>query len=199
MKQITADEFYKMITENPSVFEFWNTPLEITELVDCYRSPITHLSKHLIFSGRDDDGDVADFSRCPNLRIATGTFHGFVYFHASNIQKIENLNVIKRNKKKWSASFTSCTALNVATGNYTGFVSFANSGIHSIHNLHIQHPDKDDCYTNFWNCPNLHSLEGWDIFKTSEIEPEKLEAEIKRRNALKKFHKENKIETLPFL
>jgi hypothetical protein len=38
--KITAAEFYKMIEEDPSIFEHWNTPLEITEFVKCWKSPI---------------------------------------------------------------------------------------------------------------------------------------------------------------
>ncbi len=59
--KITAKEFFEMIKGNPSVFEHWETPLEITEFIDCEYSPITHLSKHLTFSGKDNHGDSAMF------------------------------------------------------------------------------------------------------------------------------------------
>jgi hypothetical protein len=49
------------------------------------------------------------------------------------------------------------------------------------------------------NCPNLENLEGWDLSKEIVIEPEKLAAEKRRRAALKKFHKNTKPKTLPFL
>jgi hypothetical protein len=44
MQKITADEFLAMIAENPSIFEHWDSPLEITESVDCRMNNITHLS-----------------------------------------------------------------------------------------------------------------------------------------------------------
>jgi hypothetical protein len=77
-----------MIMENPSVFEHWETPLEITGYVNCQNSPITHLSPHLTFSGKNEDGDTASFLNCPNLKVATGNYPGFVIFNNSGIQQV---------------------------------------------------------------------------------------------------------------
>jgi hypothetical protein len=198
MKKIKADKFLSMIRSNPSVFENWETPLEITTFVSCRNSPITHLSKHLIFSGRDSDGDVANFSECLKLKIATGTFHRFVYFSNSGIQKIENLTITQTDADNHAASFTGCKSLQIATGTYPGYVTFANTGIITTNELHILSPSNSKNYVSFIHCPNLKTLENWDISKQIRIEPEKLAAE-KERRAIQKFHEENQIETLPFL
>jgi hypothetical protein len=193
--KITAAKFLAMIDENPSVFEHWETPLEITEYVDCRDSNITHLSPHLTFSGKDNDEWSATFSECERLETATGTFRGFVSFANSNIKKIDKLQTFN---KKQSASFFNCKSLEIATGHYPGFVWFTFSGIHSIQNLHIENPNKKGEYADFKNCDMLKTLKGWDLSKEIEIEPEKLAAE-KERQALLKFKKETEAQTLPFL
>jgi hypothetical protein len=197
MKQISAKEFLEMIEENPSVFEHWNTPLEITEYVDCSWYKITHLSTHLTFSGRNEDGAVAHFGNCHNLKIATGTFDGYVRFAESGVQKIENLNILKTDITKNAASFWKCNNLTIATGTYPGWVNFSESGIHSIHNLHIH--TSIETYASFECCPFLKTLEGWDLSKKIIIEEEKLEAEIKRRASLQKYIQESQPIKLPFL
>jgi hypothetical protein len=200
MKRITAKEFYAMTDENPSVFEHWNTPLEITEYTFCTESPITHLSKHLIFSGRNESGEAAEFKFCSNLKTATGTFQGYVTFAKSNIESIIELHVTKaRHGDNWAANFHNCPNLQIATGTYAGFVAFAGSNIKSIHNLHIQSGDDENYYADFIRCSNLQNLEGWNLSKKIWIEEEKLQAERKRRAALQNFVKENKPQELPFL
>jgi hypothetical protein len=201
MKQITAKEFYAMIEKDPAVFEHWETPLEITEPIHCYKSPITHLSPHLTFSGISiGPGKVcASFLDCQNLTNASGTFHGYVDFSRSNIVTIKELTVTKIEKEQWSANFNGCKALETATGTFQNFVDFSETGIQRIQNLHIQLPWKDGKYASFSECPNLNNLNGWDLDKSIWIEDEKLAAEKKRRAALQKFHKKTQAEELPFL
>jgi hypothetical protein len=199
MKKITAEEFHKMIENNPSVFEQWNIPLKIIGFIHCNDSPITHLSKYLTFDARTLDGGSATFARCKNLKTATGTFPGFVSFYESHIEKIKDLHITGKNKKGISASFERCRNLKIATGHYAGFVSFWESGIETIHNLHIQNENPNINYASFLECPNLKNLSELDLTKLFNIEPEKLEAEIKRRKALQKFHTENHPNPLPFL
>jgi hypothetical protein len=198
MRKITAKEFLAMIERNPSGFEHWNTPLEITEYIDCRESPITHLSPHLTFSGKNGNGDAADFAFCKSLQIATGTFHGFVWFSDSGIQKIENLHVTKNDNSGWASCFENCPDLEVATGTYSGYVSFYESGIYSINKLHIEKPNTAGNFTNVSLCPNLKTLGDWDLSKKIVIEAEKLAALRAQRN-LKNFVKENKPKELPFL
>jgi hypothetical protein len=197
--KITAAEFHKMINENPAVFKHWETPLEITEYVNCKFSAITHLSPHLTFSGRNSNGASADFSECKHLKIATGTFGCLVAFSGSGIETIEDLHIKNVNTEGWAACFDNCKNLKVATGTYPGCVFFNGSGVNSIEKLHITGQDYNYGHANFKDCLNLQTLEGWDLSKKIKIEPEKLEAEKKRRASLKKFHKETKVEELPFL
>jgi hypothetical protein len=199
MKKITGIEFCCMIFKNPSIFEHWNTPLEIIEYVDCRSSKITHLSPHLTFSGKSETGESADFSFCDKLTIATGNFHGFVWFANSGIEKIENLHIKNPNEKGWAASFWGCPNLKIATGNYPGLVLFSSSGVEAIQNLHIEKPNIDGNYAAFTECSNLQNLEGWDIAKKIHIEPKKLEAEIKRRASWKTFIETTNPSPLPFL
>jgi hypothetical protein len=199
MEKISALEFYAMFEKNPSVFEHWETPLEITEYVDCRESKLTHLSKHLLFSGRNEKGWSARFESCPNLKIVTGTFHGFVWFLKSGIEKIENLQIKNSSKEGWSASFRSCSKLEIATGTYENAVCFSHTGVRAIENLNIEKPNLQGRYALFTDCCNLHTLEGWDLSKRIGIEYKKLEAEIYRRKALKKFIKVSQPPELPFL
>jgi hypothetical protein len=183
LQKINASEFLAMITKNPSVFEHWNSPLEITEFVDCSHTNITHLSPHLTFSGTNTSdkwrkGWVANFAHCSKLQIATGTFHGFVLFSNSGVEKIENLHITKTNGDGWAASFRECQNLEIATGNYpTG-----------------NYPGAVD----FCKCPKLN-LDKLDFCLNFEIEPEKIEAEKKRRASLQKYVEATQIEPLPFL
>jgi hypothetical protein len=195
MKKITADEFLAMIKETPSMFENWDTPLEITEFVNCDNTKITHLSPYLTFSGTSN-GRAASFSTCRKLHTVAGNFHGFVNFEFTNTKTIQNLKV--ENQTGMSASFFGCKNLETAAGTYSNYVSFCDTGIHSIHNLHIQNINSFKNYADFERCPNLKNLEGWDLSKQIKIEPEKLLAE-KERRALLKFHNQTQPQELPFL
>jgi hypothetical protein len=190
MKKISASEFYAMIEKNPSIFEHWNTPLEIIEYVDCRSSKITHLSPHLTFTGKNENELSAFFSNCKSLQIATGNFRNWVSFQESEIQKIEELTAD-------ACVFYNCKSLQVATGTFKTWVDFQGSGIHSIKNLILTQPEFISA--DFRDCVNLHNLEGWDLSKKIDIEPEKLQSERKRRDSLKNFIQETKPKELPFL
>jgi hypothetical protein len=107
--------------------------------------------------------------------------------------------MIQTPRTDWSADFSFCKNLQIATGTYRKFVTFLGSGIHTIHKLDVQNPSKNGNFITLKECKNLKTLEGWELSKKTVIEPKKLEAEIKRRAALKKFIQETQIETLPFL
>jgi hypothetical protein len=198
--KINRDTFYDMITENPSVFKDWNTPLEITEFVDCCRDlKLTHLSPYLTFSGKNEDGVSADFSHCPKLKIATGTFHGTVWFNESAIETIENLEVKGTDDNGVSGYFWYCDQLKTASGKYEGCADFSESAIESIQNLHIETTNSEGYHVDFSNCKNLKRLDGFDISKKIRIEPQKLKAETNRRKSLKTFIKKSQPDELPFL
>ena len=56
-----------------------------------FKSPISHLSPYLHFTGRDENGKCANFVMCENLSVAEGVFGGEVDFSYSSIAKIGNL------------------------------------------------------------------------------------------------------------
>jgi hypothetical protein len=196
--KITAEQFLELVQHRPSAFEHWNTPLEITGVVNCIESRITHLSPFLTFSGRNNVGETAKFNRCYNLKTATGTFKGWVSFANCGIKKIENLHIKNPDRTGAAASFYGCKSLQIATGTYPGFVNFSESGIHSIQNLEIQTPKLDNIYAAFQFCENLKNLKNWNLSKPIEIEPIKFTAE-KERRALQKFVQKTQPEELPFL
>jgi hypothetical protein len=201
--KITAKEFYAMVLENPSVFEHWETPLEITDAIHLANSPITHLSPQLTFTGKNTDGWSAWFENCKQLKTATGVFKNPPCFYTCHIEKIENLVIQNATKNGLAASFYGCYALKIATGNYPGFVDFKRSGIERIENLHIENPYSDGEYADLRHCKNLHSLAGWNISKPLTIEWEKLEAEKnrieKQKEAIKDWKEKTDPSPLPFL
>jgi hypothetical protein len=196
--KITAKEFLAMVKENPSIFEHWETPLEITEYVDCSSSIITHLSPHLTFSGKNENENTASFYDCKSLKNATGTFHGYVNFAMSRVEEIKALTITQPNTIGWAANFYGCERLQIATGTYPGCVGFGETNVYTIKNLEVQNPEKDGYFADFRNCPKLHNLEGWNLSKKIQAEPKLLAAE-KAKAALKKFVKESQPEKLPFL
>jgi hypothetical protein len=186
MRKITAEEFHTMIDENPSIFKNWKEPLEITEFVDCDESPITHLSKHLTFSGKNKRGWCASFEKCKSLYIATGTFKGGVSFTFSRIEKIENLKVTEVTVEKTAATFDLCEGLEIATGWYAGFVGFSGCNIREINNLHIEKPNTEKIYADFTDNA-LTSLKEWDIKKKIKVELFLLKKEEYRLGILKEI------------
>ncbi len=158
-------------------------------------TPPLHLSPYLIFSGKNYDGESAVFFNCKNLKNATGTFHGYVGFPHCSGQTIESLHILQPENIGYAASFKYCKNLKIATGTYPGCINFTESGIQSIQNLHVQNPNEDGIYAYFNECPNLKTLEGWDLSKTSDIEPEKwkqrLNAELQYKSFLKEQNQKN--------
>jgi len=151
MKKITGEEFAKLIYKDPSWCLTIKKPLEVITFIDIPKSPITHLSPLLTFSGKNNIGWVADFRNCQNLKIATGTFKGFVYFGESEIEKIENLTVEAAYTNELSASFEGCKNLKIATGTFNKGINFSDSGVEKIENLNVTSSRKVNAI--FLNCP----------------------------------------------
>jgi len=160
MKQITAEEFTDFVTRDPAWASKLTEPVEITTYANLKGSNITHLSPLLTFSGKDKDGDTASFKNCPNLKIATGKFVGWVTFSKSRIEKIQDLEVTQPNTYGWAADFYECQNLKVATGKFEGSVNFARSGIERIQDLEVTQPNKEGWAAAFWGCQNLKRVTG---------------------------------------
>ena len=60
------------------------------ELAICAH-PITHLSPHLLFTGKNENGISADFTHCHSLKKAEGVFAETVIFDRSGIESSEGL------------------------------------------------------------------------------------------------------------
>jgi len=152
MKKMTGEEFEELINKDPSWCLNLKENLEVTTYANLVYSKITHLSPLITFSGRDKFGWSADFERCKNLEVATGTFEGAVSFSDSNIQKIENIKVNAHSENGYSATFLLCN-LKVATGTFSGFVQFSDTGIETIKDLIIRDSDLDNEKARFFHCP----------------------------------------------
>jgi hypothetical protein len=160
MNKITAEEFKAFINQDPSWCKTLTEPTEITTYCNMMGSNITHLSPLLTFSGRDEYGVVASFSHCENLRIATGTYHGFVSFFSSGVEEIRDLVISAPDTNGYAASFYTCKNLRVASGTYPGFVDFSQSGVEEIKDLVVSTPDVDGDAASFYGCKNLRVVTG---------------------------------------
>jgi hypothetical protein len=164
VKQITPTHFKNAIRENPAWATTLRAPVEIVGPCHLHKSPITHLSPLLHFSGLDREGNVAIFHDCVNLKVAEGTFNGGVSFEGSGIERIdaENLIVTKTNNAGWAAGFTGCKKLKVAEGTFPGWVCFAESSVIKINTakLVISQPDHKGYAASFADCERLRIAEG---------------------------------------
>lgn len=158
--RITSDYLKRAVKTDPSWASKLTVPVEITDYCNMARSKITHLSPLLHFSGRNKEGECANFSRCLDLKVAEGSFAGFVNFDESGVEKIGDLNITAYDQDGYAASFADCPKLKVAEGIFPGYVGFSNSGIEQIGKLHIASPDTDGNAASFDGCPKLKVAEG---------------------------------------
>jgi len=183
MNRITGEELESLIIKDPTWCSKLTKPTEVTTYCNLARSNITHLSPLLTFKGLNQEGDVADLAFCKNLKVATGTFYGYVSFSWAGIEKIENLEVKEPNSELEAASFQECTKLKIATGTYNGHVSFYSTAIIKIEDLLVLQPNKNGEAANFEECHFLLTGEGnypgHVNFEASSI------AEIKKLNITK--------------
>jgi len=160
MKRITAAEFKRAVEADPAWAGNLTEPVEIADYCDMYGSPITHLSPLLHFTGRDEGGDCANFAECNSLKVAEGTFSGWVGFSNSGIEEIGELSITEANNRGNAANFFNCKRLEVAEGTFPGHVEFSGSGIQKIGGLNIKAPDKYGFAAGFFGCKSLKMAEG---------------------------------------
>ena len=152
MKQMTARKFKDAINCNPAWALTLTEPVEITGYCNMDGSVISHLSPLLTFRGRNAKCDAASFSCCEHLKVAEGTFNGFVSFFESGVEKIGNLEITAPNKNGAAACFCRCNALTIAEGTFPGSVCFPESGIKRIGGLNITAPNKNGIKADFSGC-----------------------------------------------
>lgn len=157
---MTAAEFLRRTEENPNWCSEITEPTEVIKFVAVGGSEISSLSPLLIFSGRDKIGSVARFIGCRKLKIAEGTFHGFVDFYSAGIEEIGNLKITQPNKYGEAAYFKNCPNLKIAQGKYPGAVDFNGSNVLIAQNLEIQQSNKDGRAADFTECYELTKIRG---------------------------------------
>lgn len=160
MNEFTSGQLKRAIETDPSWAAKLTEPMEITDYCDMAESPNTHLSPLLHFTGRDPSGNCADFSQCIGLKVAEGSFAGFVDFSGSGIGKIGNLNITQPQQNGNAASFYQCADLKIAEGTFPGFVEFGGSGVGKIGNLAITRPNNSGNAASFSCCFSLKVAEG---------------------------------------
>jgi hypothetical protein len=156
---ITAEELVKITNKTPDWLDKLTEPLEVEGYADFNRNHITHLSPLVSFKGKRDNGDVACFGGC-DIEIATGTFHGFVNFRGSSVEKIKEIKITTPNHKGEAADFGDCHRLDIATGTYPGSVDFSFSSISKIEELTVTNPNDEGVAACFDGCDHLLHLEG---------------------------------------
>jgi hypothetical protein len=157
--KITAKDFKAAIKLDPAWALTLTEPVEITGYCNMGGSAISHLSPLLHFAGANTEGDAASFASCHYLKVAEGTFDGFVNFSASGVENIGNLQITAPNKKG-AASFACCKNLKVAEGSFPGCVCFKESGITRIGELNIAAPSGCGFAADFFCCKSLELAEG---------------------------------------
>lgn len=158
--KITAQEFEDRTKIDPNWCAEITEPIEVTDYLHMRNSNIKSLSPLLTFTGRDTEGQVADFRDCKDLVIAQGKFHGFVSFTDSGIKKIQDLEVIQPDLEGKAASFMGCEHLKIATGKYNGYVCFAHSEIEKLENLIITQTDPHGDCLSCDHCEHLTEVKG---------------------------------------
>jgi len=132
--KMTGDVFKDLIEANPNWCKDLKEKTSITTYADLSNSNITQLSPLLTFTAKKES---ATFCNCKNLKVATGTFKGYVSFGNSGVEKIEDLKVTGSDTYGSAASFVNCKNLKVAAGTFRGGVYFSDSGIEKIGKLKI--------------------------------------------------------------
>lgn len=159
MINITGDEFARAVKLDPDWADSLTEPVRVIDFCNLSNTGLRRLSRFLTFSGRNDSGAVANFSKCTELQNAAGTFEGSVSFHHSGIYECHEL-VVNRNEKGPVANMAYCRRLREASGHFAGRVNFDESGITRIHNLVVEGKDMLGVAGTFRNCQRLLVAEG---------------------------------------
>jgi hypothetical protein len=86
------------------------------------------------------------------LKVAEGTFAGFVNFSESSIQKIGDLRITAPDQEGFAAYFNKCLNLKIAEGTFPGLVNFDGAGIKKVGNLKITKANDQGYKANFIDC-----------------------------------------------
>ena len=130
----------------------WNGLLLRLRSAENRRSQITDTSA---------GGDAASFYQCADLKVAEGTFPGFIEFGGSGVEKIGNLVITRPNTRGEAASFACCFSLKVAEGTYPGTVDFRYAALERSEDFHIILPSGEEIVTEYTGCKKIEALTLW--------------------------------------
>ena len=147
MDKINAEEFLRLTKNNSSWAAELTKPLEVCGFLRADKSPITHLSPHLHFTGENSSNWSASFENCRLLTKAEGKFSGAVSFIQTGITEIGEIEVEmgKKESRGLSCTFFNCKQLKEARGKYKGRVYFGAAGIRTIGELECKEADFSGC------------------------------------------------------
>lgn len=161
MIKITSKEFKECIEKDPQWAKKLKSPTEVTDYCYLAGSPIECLSPLLKFSGTNDEGWSAVFSRCPKLEVASGTFSRAVLFeHCLNLKEVVQLKVLSPSQDGWAAAFPQCRALSLIGGEFPGAVNLYGAAISSTSRIRITAPSENGTAIILSGCKNLKEPEG---------------------------------------
>lgn len=139
VQECTGQELVRAISYDPSWARTLKAPLKITTFVNLNHGKITHLSEHLVFCGKNQEGFSATFEGCKSLQVPLGKYHGGVIFKESGVTHIPNdkhlFDIVSPSRNGMAASFEGCLKLLEATGQYPGAIDFSGSGVEEIVDL----------------------------------------------------------------
>jgi hypothetical protein len=194
-ERITAKEFLQRVEENPAWAKGLEHPVIVNEHVNLSDSKITHLSRWLRFSGKDDHGESANFCRCEQLVNAEGTYDGSVDFSLSGIKQIGRLKVLGVDRSSISAYFYKCKDLKTLSGSYYGPVVACESALEKIENFKVSKSNRKGEKLDL-SCTTVNEIDQLSAssLKISEITwDEHIDDKYKESitNYIKKYSKQN--------
>lgn len=160
MRSINAKQFKQFINDDPSWATKLKGPVEIRTYANMDNSGITHLSPFLLFSGRDNEGNVASFRGCSKLEKAEGNFDGFVDFGVSYEELEVNLESEGGNQDSLKDIETNEDRLEDKPEEIIDLPHANSVGIKKIGKLNILRPNNKGYAADFSGCIHLTTYTG---------------------------------------
>jgi len=171
MRAITAAEFRKAVEGDPGWAARLKAPLTVVDYCDMDGTNISALSHHLIFKGRNAEGNCASFRGCRDLTAGEGTFHGFVDFgplektvdgevvgEPCGISDLQ-VNILAPNIHGEALNISYTESVTHLTGKYPGHVEACGSEVASV-DIEITAPNLKGKAASFQDCPSIGLFNG---------------------------------------
>lgn len=160
MRSINAKQFKQFVNDDPAWASKLKGPVEIRTYANMDNSGITHLSPFLLFSGRDNEGNVASFRGCGKLEKAEGNFDGFVDFGVSYEELEVNLEAEGGNQDSLKDIETNGNELDDKPEEIIDLPHANSVGIKEIGDLNILRPNDKGYAVDFSGCIHLNTYSG---------------------------------------